>query len=627
MCGICGYYSDGASPVLIRKMADRLKSRGPDDEGFHFGVRVCLGVRRLSIIDIKGGHQPFYNEDRSICAIMNGEIYNFQDIKRELEGKGHLFNTHSDTEVLTHSYEEWGFEFVKRLRGMFAIAIWDEDKELLILARDRLGIKPLYYNNTDKRISFASEIKSLLLDEKIDRSIDMEGVSIFLSLNYIPAPLTIFRGIKSLLPGHMLIFSKGNSRLVEYWDIPIQNDARRVEKRDENYYVDLLRERLKETVRKHLQSDVPIGVFLSGGLDSSTVAVLASLASGEKINTFSIGFHEESYNELPFAEIVSRHINSNHWTWLVEPKEIKNDIFRIMAYFDQPFGDSSSIAVYYMSRLAMEHNVKVVLTGDGGDEIFAGYETYLVDKYLPYYLKLPAFLRHRIARYVENLQISDKKMSLEYKLKRFVKGAVEDPRKAHLSWRVIFDEGEKKSLLLKDVWEDLGKEEIFGGLYGYFEKTGTQDPIDKFTYFDTKAYLPNDMLTKVDMMSMMNSVEARVPLLDHEFVETAFQIPSRLKVGFLKGKRIMRKAFSDILPKEILSRKKEGFNLPIGLWLNGELKGIVRDTLLSNNILKDLFNMDYIKLLLKEHEMRKRDNSHQLWGLFAFSLWYQNIKP
>jgi len=627
LCGICGYYSDGASPVLIRKMADRLKSRGPDDEGFHFGVRVCLGVRRLSIIDIKGGHQPFYNEDRSICAIMNGEIYNFQDIKRELEGKGHLFNTHSDTEVLTHSYEEWGFEFVKRLRGMFAIAIWDEDKELLILARDRLGIKPLYYNNTDKRISFASEIKSLLLDEKIDRSIDMEGVSIFLSLNYIPAPLTIFRGIKSLLPGHMLIFSKGNSRLVEYWDIPIQNDARRVEKRDENYYVDLLRERLKETVRKHLQSDVPIGVFLSGGLDSSTVAVLASLASGEKINTFSIGFHEESYNELPFAEIVSRHINSNHWTWLVEPKEIKNDIFRIMAYFDQPFGDSSSIAVYYMSRLAMEHNVKVVLTGDGGDEIFAGYETYLVDKYLPYYLKLPAFLRHRIARYVENLQISDKKMSLEYKLKRFVKGAVEDPRKAHLSWRVIFDEGEKKSLLLKDVWEDLGKEEIFGGLYGYFEKTGTQDPIDKFTYFDTKAYLPNDMLTKVDMMSMMNSVEARVPLLDHEFVETAFQIPSRLKVGFLKGKRIMRKAFSDILPKEILSRKKEGFNLPIGLWLNGELKGIVRDTLLSNNILKDLFNMDYIKLLLKEHEMRKRDNSHQLWGLFAFSLWYQNIKP
>ncbi len=626
MCGICGYYSDDISPLLIREMAERLKARGPDDEGFHFGKGMCLGVRRLSIIDIKGGHQPFYNENRSICAIMNGEIYNFQALKKELEGKGHLFNTHSDTEVLTHSYEEWGFDFVKKLRGMFAIAVWDENKKLLILVRDRLGIKPLYYANIDQGISFASEIKSILLDERIDRGIDMEGLSLFLSLNYIPAPWTIFRGIKSLLPGNMLIFSKGDCRLMEYWDIPVQSGMESGNKKYERDYAGLVKEKLRETVKKHLYSDVPVGIFLSGGLDSSIVAVLASQIHGGRINTFSIGFREESYSELPFAEVVSRHVNSNHWTWLVEPREIQEDICNLITYFDQPFGDSSSIAVYYVSRLAKEHHVKVVLTGDGGDELFAGYETYLADRYLPYYLRLPGFLKNRIARYVEKLQVSDKKMSLEFKLKRFIKGAVEDPRKAHLSWRMIFSEDDKKRLLSKDVQNDLGKDDILNRLDSYFEKPGTQDPIDKFTYFDTRAYLPNDMLTKVDMMSMMNSVEARVPLLDHEFVETAFQVPSKLKVGFLKGKRIMRKAFSDMLPGEILSRPKEGFNIPIGLWLNRELKDIVRDTILSRNVMDSVFDMDYIKSLLKEHEMNKRDNSHQLWGLFVFSHWYQSNK-
>ncbi|MFA5089574.1 MAG: asparagine synthase (glutamine-hydrolyzing) [Candidatus Omnitrophota bacterium] len=626
MCGICGIVKTKSEvcPELIRSMTSRLTHRGPDDTGFYFNKRVGLGFRRLSIIDLKKGHQPIPNEDNTVWVIFNGEIYNFKELRKLLEKKGHAFKTLSDTEAIVHSYEEWGADFVNKIKGMFGVAVWDGRSHQLILARDRIGIKPLYYAITENGLYFASEIKSLLANkEELNTQIDLDALNLYLTLNYIPAPLTIFRGIRSLLPAHLLIYKDGQSMFKEYWDIPsgepISNSLK------EEAYMNLLEEQLEKSVNSHLISDVPVGAFLSGGLDSSAVVAFMARIKKEPVKTFSIGFGDKSYSELNYANIVANHFKTEHRWELVKP-DIRSILPGIINQFDEPFADSSAIPLYFLSKLARGY-VKVVMTGDGGDELFAGYETYLANMLVYFYRKSPGILKMGFRKIVENLPVSHKKVSLDFKAKRFIGGADLPPMLAHLYWRIIFTDSSRRKILNNEAANDFSDDNLQAFFSLFFERATKVKGINKFCYFDIKAYLPNDMLVKVDRMTMVNSLEARVPLLDSDLVELAFRIPSGLKVKNFRTKYIFRRTLKDILPKVILNRKKAGFNVPIASWINNDLKEMFWDVLFSKTAgYNELINLDYVKTMLNEHHRRVKDHSHQLYGLLVLSLWCENMR-
>lgn len=626
MCGICGIVKTKGeiSPGSVRLMTKRLLHRGPDDEGFYFNKNAGFGFRRLSIIDLERGHQPMSNEDNTVWVIFNGEIYNFRELRDILKNKGHTFKTSSDTEAIVHSYEEWGADFVKKIKGMFAVAIWDDKNRQLFLARDRIGIKPLYYAITADGLYFASEIKSLLVNkEELNTGIDLEALNFYLTLNYIPAPMTIFKGIRSLLPAHLLIYKGGQAALKEYWDIE-GGEFAGGSLREEGY-VDLLNEQLKKSIESHMISDVPVGAFLSGGLDSSAIVALMSEIKKERFKTFSIDFREESYSESKYATAVARHFKTEHYQETVKP-DIRSALPEIIAHFDEPFADSSMIPLYFLSKLSARY-VKVVMTGDGGDELFAGYETYVANMLAGFYRKIPAGIRSSLRRIVENLPVSHKKVSLDFKAKRFVAGAHLSPLLAHLYWRMIFTDSGRRKILTGDAANSLSDKNLEAFFSAFFEKADKLKGLNKFCYFDTRVYLPNDMLVKVDRMTMANSLEARVPLLDSDLVELAFKIPQNLKLRNFTTKYIFRKALKKALPKVILSRKKAGFNVPIARWINSDLKEMFQDILLSKTApYNELINREYVKSMLNEHHKRIRDHSHQLYGLFVFSLWCQNAK-
>lgn len=620
MCGICGIFNFGTkervTPETLKRMCSVMVHRGPDDEGFFVEGNVGLGMRRLSIIDLSTGHQPISNEDETVWVVFNGEIYNHLILRKELQGKGHRFSTNSDTEVIVHAYEEYGEDCVNRLRGMFAFAIWDKAKKKLFLARDRIGIKPLYYYVDDNRLIFGSELKVILQYPRIPKDLDFEALDNFLTFEYIPAPLTIFKKIKKLPQAHTLSVENGKLKINEYWKLHFKEVKRSEEETSQELY-----EILKEAVKMRLMSDVPLGAFLSGGIDSSTVVGLMSQVMDKPVKTFSIGFDDPSYNELKYARIVAKHFGTDHTELVVKP-DIANWVDNLIKYLDEPFGDFSIFPTFLVSELARKY-VTVALSGDGGDELFAGYEYYIADKIENYYKKLPRVFRQKlIPTFVNSMPPSSHKKGLINKIKRFVEGTCHPDILYHFRWAKFFSEEEKELLYSQDVKRELKGVDTYWIFIKYLSELNGTDRLGKELFADIKTYLCDDILVKVDRMSMANSLEVRVPFLDHKFVEFVATIPSSMKLKGFKSKYILKKTMSRILPQEILHRDKQGFSIPIKNWLRNELRPLMEDMLSSTRIkMEGFFNPDYIDRIKTEHLKGVANHSHRLWALMIFEIW------
>jgi asparagine synthase (glutamine-hydrolysing) len=623
MCGITGKLNFCADePVAfetIARMCGVMKYRGPDDEGIFLDANFGMGMRRLSIIDLSSGKQPIHNEDKSVWTVFNGEIYNYLDLRSQLQCRGHKFYTQTDTEVIVHLYEEYGEGFVKHLAGMFAIALWDRRRKQLILARDRLGIKPLYYSVNSHRIIFGSEIKALLQDG-VNKDIDFQALHDYLSFNYIPGPRSIFTHIRKLPPGHILMYSRGITNITPYWKLRYSSNPSDQKNRSEEHYCEELYELLKTTVQQHLISDVPLGIFLSGGIDSSSLVALMRSVSSQRLRTFSIGFEEQSYDELGYARAVARQFGTEHHELLVRPNAIEL-LPELVRYFDEPFADSSIIPLYWVSKLARKH-VKVALSGEGGDEVFAGYETYAAYKFAEIYKLLPTVLTTRIIpTIIRRLPVSHQKVSFDYKAKRFVDGALLHPAEGHFRWKVIFTEEAKAALYGRDMNGFKDPMTLYCDAYKHCT---APDPVMKLQHIDLQIYLPDDLLVKADRMSMANSLEVRVPFLDHRVVEFAASIPSWLKIRGLTKKYILKQTMARQLPTQVLKGKKRGFNVPLPIWFRHELRDFVHDILSPKRIKETgFFKPEVVAALIQDHESRHADLSRNIWGLLVLMCWYE----
>jgi asparagine synthase (glutamine-hydrolysing) len=615
MCGICGLVSlDGASgpdPAALAAMNETLVHRGPDSEGSLIDGGAGLAMRRLSIIDLAGGDQPIGNEDGRVQVIQNGEIYNYRELMEELRGRGHTFSTHSDTEVLVHLYEERGPAFVEALRGMFAIAVWDARHGRLVLARDRFGIKPLYYRVGGGQISFASELKALLRQPGFLREIDPVALEAFLAFNSIPAPLTIFTEARKLPAGHTLVAENGEVEISRYAR-PAPVPAGEVRTDPDEVLADELRERLRDSVRAHLVSDVPVGVLLSGGIDSSALTALAAAESGYRVSTFSIGFEEGSFDELGHARLVAQRYNTDHHELILRPDAV--DLLpRLVEAFDEPFGDSSALPTYLVSQLA-SGTVKVVLSGEGGDELFGGYYTYVADRLAPRVGRAAPFLRPL----VELLPSSSEKVSFDYKAKRFVRGANLPPVERHHSWKEIFSPDAQDRLLSSSRTSD--PLDVYRARYA--ETEGAEE-LARLQDLDLGIYLVDDLLVKTDRASMAHSLEARVPFLDPVVAELALALETKKKVRGFSKKRLLRRAAASLLPREIVRGRKQGFSIPVAAWLRGDLAPFARDVLSAETIERQGYlDPGAVARVLEEHTSGKEDLSRQIWGLLSFTLWF-----
>ncbi len=609
MCGICGIASrDGTiDRERLDGMSRTLAHRGPDSEGVFVGPRVGLAARRLAIIDLDHGDQPIGNEDGSIQVVQNGEIYNYQALRDDLEQRGHRFRSHGDTEVLAHLYEEHGDDFVERLRGMFAIAVWDERRQRLLLARDRFGIKPLSYRIGGPDLAFSSEVRSL------PRSpIDLDALEAYLAFNSVPTPFTIFEGTRKIPAGHVLTWDMEGHRLDRFArPVPVQRGALRRD--DDEALAEELRERLRDSVRAHLVSDVPVGVLLSGGIDSSVLTALAAMEGTEPVRTFSIGFEERSFDELENARLIAQRYGTRHRELVLRP-DAAQLMTAVAEASDEPFGDSSALPTYLVSQLAAE-DVKVVLSGEGGDELFGGYETYTADLLAGRVAPLA-----RLARpFVERLPSSSSRVSLDYKAKRFVRAAHLPPLERHHGWKEIFSPDVRSALtgrrstydpvdLLRASWTD----------------TSGADELARLQAVDLHTYLIDDLLVKTDRMSMAHSLEARVPFLDTQVADLALALPSRLRARGMRKKILLRRAAEPWLPQEIVSGRKRGFSIPAAAWLRGELQPFARDVLAEAPLRRQgFFDPVTVTRILDDHVARREDNSRQLWGLLSFTLWYE----
>jgi len=625
MCGIAGILKfDGTQPDedVLRAMTRVLAHRGPDGEDFYLSGPVGLGHRRLSIIDLSpAGKQPMCNEDQSIWVVYNGEIYNFLQIRQELEKKGHTFFSRTDSEVIVHAYEEWGRDCLNYFNGMFAFALWDARNQQLWLVRDRLGVKPLFFCHLPNLFLFGSEIKAILEYPGIGRQIDYQALSYFLGLNYTPAPFTLFKSVRQLLPGHeMLVKSYGHIEDREYWDLQyIENEPRKAE----SYYIKKWNELMQDSIRMRLVSDVPFGAFLSGGIDSSTVTYWMSQNLEEPVKTFTIGFNEPSFDELTYARQMSECLNTEHHEQIIND-DLVDILPKIVWHSEEPTADSSMVAVYYLAKMTRDY-VTMVLSGDGADEILAGYETYQADLLRRLYQHFPAWLRKRIIfPIMKRLPTSDSKVSLDTKMKRFALGSQVDGELAHGMWRVIFDETERRELL-KPVWHQNGVRSNFLELYqAAFDRTDAKLPLNRLLYADTRFYLPNDMLVKVDRMCMAHGLESREPFLDYRLVEFAAELPPGMKLrNFIHKKYLLKAAMRGKLPREIIWRKKAGFNVPNARWIKGGMKTFIMDHLSSSRIKRmGILDERTIQKILADHFNEKSDNSHQIWGLLTLMIWH-----
>src|SRR5882757_8679844 len=621
MCGIAGIVATSREANiredLVREMCNRIIHRGPDDEGIWVEDGAGLGMRRLSIIDLSGGHQPVFNEDRSAWIVYNGEIYNFPELRAELEGRGHRFYTRCDTEVIIHLYEDLGADCVKKLRGMFALAIYDKVKRKLVLARDRLGKKPLHYAQVGNELYFASEIKSILAVAPELAEVNSQGLLEYLNFGYVPDPITIFTRIHKLPPGHLLEFTNGKVDVRQYWDLPQYGTHF---PKSEEECLDELERRLYEATRIRLISDVPLGAFLSGGADSSTVVALMARASSSPVKTFSIGFKHDDFNEADFARIVARKFGTDHHELILEPNVVET-VQHLTSSLEEPFGDSSMLPTYYVSEMARRH-VTVALSGDGGDEMFAGYDRYATHAKRGAFEAIPEWARRfyresvfpRLPRSMPGRRFSYN-ASLPWQ-ERYIDG---------LSFLPAF---ERDFPILSHDLRDVLRHSVDPGiaLRRAFAQAPARDPMSEILYVDTKTYLVGDILTKVDRMSMLNSLEVRVPILDHEFVEWVAALPAHWKLRGQNQKYIFRRLAERVgVPREVLYRKKRGFSLPLAHWMRNELKEMLGVLVDDRTLQRGYFDPNGVRRLMDEHSRGRRELSARLWRLLMFELWHRNF--
>ncbi|MEE4175229.1 MAG: asparagine synthase (glutamine-hydrolyzing) [Xanthomonadales bacterium] len=611
MCGIAGIYGLNGAAVdagQVKAMCDALIARGPDDEGYYVQGAIGLGMRRLSIVDLANGQQPIANEDGTVQVVLNGEIYNFRELRRELEGRGHRFSTASDTEVIVHLYEEYGDDCVHHLRGMFAFAVWDAPRRRLLVARDRLGIKPLFHGVFDGKFIFASELKALLQLPWVPRDLDWGAVANLFAFMTTPRDQSILSGIHKLEPGHRIVVEAGKSPQVSrYWDVRFETD----ESLKEADFIEGLRERLTESVRLRMICDVPFGAFLSGGIDSSAVVATMSQLSDQPIKTFTVGFEEQQFSETRHARVVAEAFGTDHHELVLKP-DVISMLDDLAWHVDEPFGDSSAIPTYMVSRLAAEH-VKVVLSGDGGDELFGGYESYCVERRERRYRHIPAFVRALMGAVGARMQEG-------MKGRNFLRHIALDGAERYTDAGTLFDREEQQCLFQAQVAEQVLATDPWGQASASLARQEGHW-LSVIQEHDLKNYLPLDILTKVDRMSMANSLEARVPLLDHKLVEFAATIPPELRLRQGNTKYIFKEAMRGILPDGIIDRPKQGFAVPLNHWFRGQLDGFVRDLLLSDTSRgRQLFNTAYIEKLLRLHA-EGRPLELNLWTLVSFELW------
>ena len=624
MCGIFGIVSPGRNEAQLDLSTATLAHRGPDDVGYFIGEGVGMGHCRLSIIDLEGGRQPMFNEDESLCIVFNGEIYNFPELHDALAAKNHRFKTRSDTEAIIHAYEEWGEDCVVRLRGMFAFAIWDRKSQKLFVARDRFGIKPLFYAEHGGTFYFASEMKAILADPTVRRDMDEVSLACYFSLSYIPDSMTIYKGIRKLLPGHTLTRQNGCTRIKKYWDIAYEPDRTR----SEDYFIDRFLELFQESIRIHLISDVPLGAFLSGGIDSSVVVAMMSMVTDNPVNTFCMGFGGDAggyLDERGYARQVAQRYKTNHKEYEIQP-EPEEILDKIVCSFDEPFADDSTIPSYYVCKLAKE-NVTVAESGLGGDEAFAGYERYLGFRARAHYGRLPRVMRERlIRRFVEGLsERSDGHYTINH-MKRFVRSSSQDDGNAYYGYLTRLNPGIRGEFFSGDTRITKCLDAPRQIILDYFRTVAVEDERDvlnRIFYCDIKTYLPEDILAVTDRMSMYHALEVRVPFLDHPLMEFCATIPPEMKMKWFRKKYLLKKAVRAILPGEVIDHRKQGFVGPMAQWLKKDLKGYALEALSTNKLKRHgLFNHDTIANVLDDHFSGREIHDTLIWSLLVFQRWY-----
>jgi asparagine synthase (glutamine-hydrolysing) len=615
MCGICGF--TWGDQRVVQSMADEIAHRGPDQSGYHCTPDISLGHRRLSIIDLsENGRQPITNENGDLWLLHNGEIYNFREVKQWLESRGHIFRSLSDSEVILHAYEEEGSECLQRLNGMFAIALWDSKRKRLLLARDRLGEKPLYYCQAGDQLVFASEIKALLKNPRVPRKPDETALDCFMGFEFIPAPLTAFAGIRALPAGHLLEWENGSARIRQYWRLDQES-----EERPEKEWSEALRAQLDRAVRLRLESDVPLGAFLSGGIDSSTVVAMMRRASNSPIRTFALGYKEAGFSEFAYAQKVARHFGTEHSELLIDP--ITPEIIeKAVWHLDQPFSEFSVLPYFLICRKAREY-VTVCLSGEGGDEVFVGYDRFKASRAERYLRKLPAPLRRAAGSLAASLPDRPQKKGALNSLRRFFQGAAL-PAGGHMRWQYFLS-----AEMARDLFRGRSGEEILAATLAWADRSAAAavkgNDLEREILSELSFMMPENPLMKVDKMSMACALEIRAPLIDHELVEFACRIPARLKLAGWTTKAILKKTMADILPPGIAYRPKHGFSFPIKHWLRGDLLGYMEEVLNGSTFIRERFNAVTVDRLVAEHRAGSKNHDHLLWSLVNLALWHKRF--
>lgn len=618
MCGIAGYTHLGRAvdSAVIREATERLIHRGPDQQGVHESADVSLGAVRLKIIDLSKGSQPFFSKDGDIVLVFNGEIYNYQELRAELESAGHRFDTNSDTEVLLHAFLKWDTDCFRRLRGMFAAALWTQSQRRLVLARDRVGMKPLYYRWSQKDIYFGSELKSILVHDEIPRQLDLSALHYYLALNYVPGPYTLIEGIQKLRPGHILEWRDGLVRESSYWKIPFE----KAEKWTLPAAAEALDELMQASMRDHLVADVSVGIWLSGGLDSSALLHYATQVSNRKIRTFSITFQGRTFDEAPYIrQIVEKYETEHHEIDLNPALDLPAAIEELAYYSDEPFADAGAVPVWFLSRLSRQH-VKVALSGEGADELFGGYMTYRADHLATRARMMPKVVRRSLLRALNYWPVSDDKISFEYKLKRFIEGSLLPADEAHVYWNGSFSRAQQADLLTRSNHAHV--RDLF---HSELPLAGRDGHIRRFLAFDQQYYLTDDLLQKVDRMSMAHSLEVRPPYLDHRLIEFAASLPDKFKLSGRCHKVILKRLMASKLPASILRRAKTGLDIPTHDWLRGPLRPFLEETLSVDAVrASGLFRPAAIEQLKRDHFERRGNFGYHLWGLLILFLWMKH---
>ena len=617
MCGICGIYNaqtqEPVSQTFIERMTRLISHRGPDDSGAYLDGPLGLGFARLSIIDLESGHQPMSNETGEIWIVFNGEIWNYKALRKEFLEKGHRFRTNSDTETIIHAYEEYGVDCIAHLHGMFGLAIWDVTRRRLLLARDRVGKKPLYYARVDGNLIFASEIKSLLCHPQVKRRVDVQALADFLSVRYVPGPATLFANISKVLPGHLILCENGEFKEHCYWDFTFG----KTEDHSVEDYIHGIRQHIHHAVEERMMADVPLGAMLSGGVDSSIITGIMSQLMNEPVKTFSVGFDVPGYSELPYARLVAQYFGTDHHDLIVKCSDLSAYWPLLTWHRDEPVSEPSDIGVYLVSKLAKQH-VKVVLSGEGGDELFAGYPKYIVDWLARYYQILPAPIRDQlITPLLERLPYNMRK------LKMTARALSQPAPERWMNWFGVFNGQLKNNLLSASTKASIDKDSS-QAFRRWLEKNPQRDDLSSMLYLDTKIWLPDNLLMKGDKMTMAASLESRIPLLDYKLIEFAASIPSHIKVKPFRTKYLLKRAYADFLPESILTRKKMGFNVPISNWFRGEQRNLITRLLLSERARsRGFLSNEFVASLLSDHLEGKTQYGNQLFILASLELWFR----